>query len=100
MKKMRLKRVFDISLSFIGLTFVFPLLLLIGLAVKATSKGSILYISERIGLGGQLFWLYKFRTMSMGADAEAEGSITVGGDRRVTAFGQILRRFKRLVCFG
>jgi len=89
-----LKTVFDKCVSWLSLPFLIPLFALIGVLIKVTSKGPIFYMSPRVGQCGRIFYLYKFRTMYVGADKEIEGSITVKGDRRVTPIGKILRRFK------
>ena len=94
MRKFRLKRIFDFCLSFWGLVFFTPLLLVVGLFVKLGSRGPILYVSSRVGQNGRLFNILKFRTMTVGADKESEGSVTIRGDRRVTTIGFYLRKFK------
>ena len=62
------KRVFDICFSFLALTIGFPLFLVVGIAVRLSSKGNIIYSHERIGRGGKPFRCYKFRTMHPDAD--------------------------------
>jgi lipopolysaccharide/colanic/teichoic acid biosynthesis glycosyltransferase len=87
------KRILDVVSSAAGLLVLSPLFFLIGLLIKATSRGSVLYKQERVGKDGRPFQIIKFRSMS------AEGSkmpagITVSGDRRVTRVGKVLRRYK------
>lgn len=84
----------EIVLAASGLLIISPLLLLIALLVWATSPGSVLFRQERVGRGGRLFMILKFRTMV--TDAEERGlKITCGGrDPRVTPVGYWLRRFK------
>jgi lipopolysaccharide/colanic/teichoic acid biosynthesis glycosyltransferase len=84
----------EVALAATGLLLLSPLLLAIALGVKLTSRGPVLFRQERVGRGGVLFRILKFRTMV--ADAEDRGlRITCGGrDPRVTAFGYWLRRFK------
>ncbi|WP_080056185.1 sugar transferase [Spirosoma aerolatum] len=62
------KRVFDILLSFTILTLISPLLLIVAILVKLDSKGPVFYSSKRVGMGFRIFDMYKFRTMSTGAD--------------------------------
>lgn len=62
------KRVFDIVFSLIILLLFLPFGLLIAIAIKLDSKGSVFYISERVGTGYDVFRFYKFRTMVEGAD--------------------------------
>lgn len=84
----------EILLATTGLLLVLPLLILIGLAVKFTSHGPVLFRQERVGRGGRLFTILKFRTMVTEA-SELGGKLTVGSrDPRVTPVGYWLRRFK------
>lgn len=84
----------EILLATTGLILVLPLLILIALAVKITSRGPVLFRQERVGRGGRLFKILKFRTMVTQA-AELGGKLTVGSrDPRVTPIGYWLRRFK------
>lgn len=86
-------RVLDFLFSFVGLVFISPIFVIIGLLIKINSKGPIFYKQSRIGLYGIEFKLFKFRTMRL--DADKLGLITVGGrDPRVTSIGYVLRKFK------
>lgn len=89
---MVLKRIFDISVSLIGMLLLWPFILIVALIVRLTSKGPALYIQKRIGKDRKLFNCYKFRTMV--TDADKEGSITVATDLRITALGKALRKYK------
>jgi exopolysaccharide biosynthesis polyprenyl glycosylphosphotransferase len=85
------KRAMDIVTSFIILVAGFPLWLLIGIGVRLTSKGPIIYKQERVGRYGIPFNIYKFRSMRM--DAEAGGpKWATKNDPRVTAYGRFLRK--------
>jgi lipopolysaccharide/colanic/teichoic acid biosynthesis glycosyltransferase len=86
------KRLFDIGASFVGLVLLWPLMVMVALAVKLSSPGPVLFIQQRVGRGGRLFACVKFRTMTMGA--AAQGSVTTATDRRVTPLGRLLRRYK------
>jgi lipopolysaccharide/colanic/teichoic acid biosynthesis glycosyltransferase len=86
-------RLLDFLAAAIGLVILSPALAIVGLGVKLTSPGPIFYRALRVGKGGKLFRLYKFRTMVVGADRVGPG-ITVAGDRRITRLGQFLRRTK------
>lgn len=87
------KRVFDLLASALGLLVLAPLLLLIALAIKLDSRGPVFFRQERVGQGGKLFRIHKFRTMAV--DAERRGlQITVGADARVTRVGVLLRKYK------
>jgi Undecaprenyl-phosphate glucose phosphotransferase len=85
------KRAMDVVLSALGLLFLAPLLLVIALLVKLTSRGPVFYVQERCGLNGRAFRMLKFR--SMRTDAEASGAgWTQANDPRRTRFGTFLRR--------
>ena len=62
------KRMFDIGLSLAILTMSSPLLLAVAALVKLDSRGPVFYSSKRVGMGFRIFDMYKFRTMSSGAD--------------------------------
>lgn len=87
-----LKRAFDIGVSAIVLAFASPLLCLIAIAVKLTSRGPVFYKQKRVGLDGTRFNMYKFRSMRHMAE-EATGPIwATADDDRVTPLGSLLRR--------
>jgi len=86
------KRVFDFLVSLIGLLVVFPILLVSAILVKITSPGSLFFLQERLGKGGETFKVYKFRTMT---DKKRDVSHEIlKGDSEVTRVGYYLRRFK------
>ncbi|MGD9780923.1 MAG: sugar transferase [Kiritimatiellia bacterium] len=87
-----LKRVFDFSAALVGLVVLSPAMLAIAVLVRATSSGPALFIQERVGRHGRKFRCAKFRTMSMGA--QAQGTVTTATDARVTPLGRWLRRWK------
>jgi Undecaprenyl-phosphate glucose phosphotransferase len=85
------KRVVDLGLAIVLLLGCAPIMALIALLVKLTSRGPIFYSQERISLDGSPFKIYKFRTMRL--DAESSGPrFTRPGDSRVTALGRLLRK--------
>ena len=83
---------FDFCLALCGLVVLgVPLLVVAGL-ILAVDGRPVLFRQQRVGLGGRLFTIYKFRTMR---NRRAEGSsVTVAGDGRVSGLGRWLRRFK------
>ncbi len=97
------KRTFDLTLSTIGLMLISPVLLVIAIAVKLSSRGPVLYRSERPGIGGRPFRCLKFRTMREHADQlqadleslnEQSGALfKIRRDPRLTPVGRILRRY-------
>lgn len=86
----RTKRVFDILASATGLVLLSPAFLVIGLAVVLESGPPALFRQTRVGRGGELFTIHKFRTMRPAAGSR----ITASGDPRVTRVGAFLRRTK------
>lgn len=87
------KRIFDFLLSLFGIIMLSPIFIIVSIAIKLDSKGSILFLQKRVGRYGKEFNIYKFRTMV--TDAEKLGKqITVGKDNRITRVGAFLRKFK------
>jgi lipopolysaccharide/colanic/teichoic acid biosynthesis glycosyltransferase len=87
------KRLLDLVVSAVGLVILAPFFLLFAAAIILDSRGPVFYLQERVGKGGSLFRLFKFRTMRVGADKAT--AITVGQrDPRITSVGYFLRRFK------
>jgi len=86
-----MRRLVDVAASVAGLIVLSPLLVAVAIAVKLSSRGPVLHRGERVGRGGALFTLYKFRSMRVGAAGPA---ITAANDARVTAVGRFLRRTK------
>ena len=87
------KRVFDVVVSGIALLLLSPLLLVLGILVRAESPGPAIFRQERVGRYGRPFRIHKFRTMREGERAPAF-MLTVGNDPRVTGLGAFLRRYK------
>jgi exopolysaccharide biosynthesis polyprenyl glycosylphosphotransferase len=98
-----IKRIFDLLCATALLVLLSPLLLLVSVAIKSTSRGPILYRSLRPGIGGRIFACFKFRTMVEGAEEiqdeleprnELSGAIfKMRVDPRVTPVGRFLRRW-------
>ncbi len=88
-----LKRSFDILLAGLVLILFSPLLLLIALAVKATSPGPVFYRQTRMGLDGRIFEMLKFRSMVVGAEKESGPIWAQKEDPRRTLVGRIIRKF-------
>ncbi len=87
------KRLLDVLGAVAGLVVLAPLLLVVAIAVKCTSKGPALFGQKRIGKDGATFTIWKFRSMVSGAD-QMGPLITASGDSRITATGRFLRRSK------
>lgn len=97
------KRFFDILVSSLGIIILSPLLLIIAILIKCTSKGPALYVSQRVGKDGKVFKFFKFRTMVVDADKqlkellkynEIDGGVIfkMENDPRVTKVGKFLRK--------
>jgi lipopolysaccharide/colanic/teichoic acid biosynthesis glycosyltransferase len=85
------KRVFDLMVSAAALLVLLPVMLLVGILVKLTSRGPVFFAQERMGMDGHLFHMYKFRTMR--TDAEKDGAqFATADDPRRTVIGSFLRK--------
>ncbi len=87
------KRLVDIIGSLVGIIIASPVMLAAAIAVKASSKGPVIYKQERIGLNGQPFMMFKFRSMKVQTEAEEKKGWTTKGDPRVTRVGAFLRKY-------
>ena len=87
------KRLFDLAFAAVTLLLLAPLLVAVALWLRVDSQGPVFFRQQRVGRGGQLFGIYKFRTMHPGADIKGP-ELTVGGDGRITRAGVWLRRSK------
>lgn len=86
------KRVVDIVGSLCGLILLSPLLLVVAVLVKTTSKGPVIFSQERVGQHSRVFKMYKFRTMRVQEESEEKKGWTTRNDPRVTKVGRFLRR--------
>lgn len=86
------KWIFDRSVAFLGLVFLWPLLVVIAIMVKVRMPGgTVLFVQKRIGKDGKLFNCHKFRTMTVNHNGS---TVSVAGDSRITPFGATLRHYK------
>jgi Undecaprenyl-phosphate glucose phosphotransferase len=86
------KRVFDVTVTSVGLVVMAPLMGLIALATWVTSGRPIFFVQERMGLDGRVFRMFKFRTMVRGAEKESGPVWARPRDPRRTRLGALLRR--------
>ena len=91
--RLALKRAMDIVISGAALCVLWPVLLLIALAIVIDDPGPVFYRQVRVGRGGKEFRIFKFRTMVVDADRKGL-QITVGRDSRITRMGALLRKSK------
>ncbi|WP_376697514.1 sugar transferase [Wenzhouxiangella sp. EGI_FJ10305] len=88
-----MKRQFDIVLAVIGLVVAAPLMAFIAVAIKVDSPGRVIFSQKRLGQGGEVFYIHKFRKFPGHWGTEGSG-VTVAGDARMTRLGRILERSK------
>lgn len=86
------KRIFDVTVSALVLLLTSPVLLLIALAIKISSRGPVFFVQKRVGLNGRVFRMFKFRTMRVASAEVADTNWTCSGDPRRTAVGAFLRK--------
>lgn len=96
------KRGIDFTFSFLGLVILFPILLIVALLIKFDSKGPIFFKQERVGLMGEKFYMYKFRSMVINAEKlkdklqkenEMSGPMfKMKKDPRITRVGRFIRK--------
>ena len=93
---MFLKYIFDRLVAFIGLFFLWPVLLVVAALVKVKMPGGpVLFVQKRVGKNGELFNCHKFRTMSVApSNGSGWSSVSVAGDSRITPLGAKLRHYK------
>ena len=89
---MILKWIFDRVVAFVGLLFLWPVILVTAILVKIKmSGGPAFFMQKRVGKGGKLFDCHKFRSMTV---KHSGSSVSVAGDNRITPFGAKLRHYK------
>ena len=89
---MVLKWIFDRVVAFVGLLFLWPVILVTAILVKIKMPGGpAFFVQKRVGKGGKLFDCHKFRSMTV---KHSGSSVSVAGDNRITPFGAKLRHYK------
>lgn len=91
MYKNYMKRLIDVILCSIGIIILSPVFLITALLIKLESKGPIIFKQERLGKNGNIFKIYKFRSMCVGAEKTGSGVYFGKNDSRVTKVGKIIR---------
>ena len=96
------KRIIDIFCSLFGLIILSPLLVIVSIAIRLESKGKAIFIQERVGHEGEVFRMYKFRSMDMDAEMKKQDLVhrnemsgpmfKIKEDPRVTKIGKFIRR--------
>lgn len=87
-----IKGTFDRILATVGLICFWWLYLIIAIAIKIDDpKGPIIFKQERLGKQGKIYWMYKFRSMRVGAEHIGTGVYSDANDSRITRVGRVLR---------
>lgn len=87
-----IKRLIDFFGSLVGVIILSPILIIIALLIKLTSKGPVFFRQERLGKNGKVFKIFKFRTMIVDAEKMGDGLfVKTEQDNRITKIGKILR---------
>jgi lipopolysaccharide/colanic/teichoic acid biosynthesis glycosyltransferase len=90
---MTLSRLLDVVIGGVGSVLTAPVVALLAVLIRLESPGHPLYTQTRVGLDGQLFSIYKLRTMVRGAEFTGAGLAIQEGDDRITRIGAWLRRY-------
>jgi lipopolysaccharide/colanic/teichoic acid biosynthesis glycosyltransferase len=86
-------RVLDLVIGGVGAALTAPVVALLAVAIRLESRGHPIYTQTRVGRGGELFQIYKLRTMVHGAEFTGAGLAIAEGDARITRLGNFLRRY-------
>ena len=87
-----LKYLFDRTVSFVSLLFLWPVLLVVAILIKVKMPGGpVIFKQQRVGRHGKLFTMYKFRSMTV---SHSGSSVSVAGESRITPLGAVLRKYK------
>ena len=93
-ERTNLKRLMDIAIASTALLLLSPLMLILAVLVRVTSRGPVMYRQERVGLDKRPYQLLKFRTMRADAEQAGEPRWATLNDERVTGVGRIMRRLR------
>lgn len=88
----RIKRLIDIIISLVALLIIWPILGITAIAIKIDSPGPAIFKQRRLGYKGKEFTIYKFRSMTVGAEKTGSGQYSFEGDPRVTKVGAVIRK--------
>ena len=87
-----LKFLFDRIVAFVGLMFLWPLLIIVAVLIRVKMPGGpVIFKQQRVGRNGKLFTMYKFRSMTV---SHSGSSVSVAGESRITPLGAKLRKYK------
>jgi lipopolysaccharide/colanic/teichoic acid biosynthesis glycosyltransferase len=87
-----LKFLFDRVVAFVGLLFLWPVLIIVAVLIRVKMPGGpVIFKQQRVGRNGELFTMYKFRSMTV---SHSGSSVSVAGESRITPLGAKLRKYK------
>ena len=86
-----MKRIIDIVGSLIGIVITIPIFLIVGICIKMTDGGPVIYQQTRLTKNGKKFQIYKFRTMVQNAEADGKARLASEDDPRILPIGRVLR---------
>ena len=89
--KSKAKRTLDVAIAVLAIVVLSPVMFVIALIIKLSSRGPVIFQQERCGLNNRPFTMYKFRTMVVGAEHKGLGYEVARDDDRITAIGKVLR---------
>lgn len=89
---MRLQTIYSFLIALVALIPLAPVMLLVAIAVRGTSRGPVLFRQKRVGLNGEIFTVFKFRSMTVDAEAATGAVWAKKNDPRVTSIGGFLRK--------
>lgn len=87
-----IKRIIDMLGASLLIFFTSPIMLVVAILIKITSKGPLIYSQERVGLHNKAFKMYKFRSMEVQPPSEERTKFTIPNDPRVTKIGKFIRK--------
>ena len=86
-----MKRIIDIIGSLVGIVITIPIFLIVGISIKVTDGGPVIYQQTRLTKNGKKFQIYKFRTMVQNAEADGKARLASEDDPRILPIGRLLR---------
>ena len=89
-----MKRLFDFTMALLGIVVTLPIMLIVAIIIKITSKGPVLFRQKRLTKGMKEFEIYKFRSMRTDYDKDGKGIQTKGSSTAITPVGKFIRKTK------
>ncbi len=89
-----MKRLFDFIMASVGILLTWPIMIIVAILIKSTSKGPVLFKQKRLTIGMKEFEIYKFRSMRIDYDKDGRGIQTKGSSSAITPVGKFIRKTK------